>query len=102
VDGDRRSLIEDVAHFFRAPNPLNEKRTITICNGMYQRGTLGAVRALTDVRFRDRNEAHLRERFAGQRTFSIVTRVEVILGAAVTPDWTSSDDLLHEWPVSEA
>jgi hypothetical protein len=22
----------------------------------------------------------------------------VFLGAAVTPDWSSSDDLLHEWP----
>ncbi len=90
-------LIEDVAHFFRAPSPLNDKRTVTICNGMYQRGTLGAVRALTDARFRDRNERYLRERFAGEDTFSVISRVKVILGNVVTPDWTT-EDVLHEWP----
>lgn len=97
--GDREVLVEDVAHFFRAPSPLNEKRTLTICTGSYARGTLGAVRALTDVRFRDRNEAYLRTRFAGEDTFSIISRVQVFLGVAVTPDWSSSEDLLHEWPV---
>jgi transcriptional regulator with XRE-family HTH domain len=99
--GDTETLIQDVAHFFRAPSPLNDRRTITICNGMYQRGTLGAVRALTDARFRDRNEDYLRTRFAGVNTFSIISRVTVFLGAAVTPDWSSSEDLLHEWPVPE-
>jgi hypothetical protein len=100
--GKDKVLIEDVAHFFRAPSPLNDKRTVTICNGMYARGTLGAVRALTDERFRDRNENYLRTRFAGESTFSIISRVKVVLGTAVTPDWSSSEDLLHEWPVPEA
>jgi hypothetical protein len=100
--GKTEVLIEDVAHFFRAPSPLNDKRTISICNGSFQRGTYGAVRALTDARFRDRNENYLRTRFAGQTTFSIVSRAKVMLGDVVTPDWTSSDDLLHEWPVPEA
>jgi hypothetical protein len=100
--GDTEILDEDVAHFFRAPSPLNDKRTISICNGSFQRGTYGAVRALTDARFRDRNENYLRTRFAGQTTFSIVSRAKVILGDVVTPDWSSSDDLLHEWPVPEA
>lgn len=98
--GDDETLIEDVAHFFRAPSPLNEERTVTICNGNYGRGTLGAVRALTDKRFRNRNERYLRTRFAGQDTFSILSRVNVFLGEAVTPDWSSAEDLLHEWPVS--
>jgi len=92
-------LESDVTLFFRAPSPFNEKRTISICNGMYGYGTLGAVRALTDARFRDRNENYLRTRFAGITTFSIISRVMVLPGAAVTPDWTSSDDLLHEWSV---
>jgi len=97
---DREYLDEDVAHFFRAPSPLNDKRTVTICNGMYQRGTLGAVRALTDARFRHRNEKYLRRRFPDEGTFSVLCRVKVFRGAAVTPDWsTSSEDLLHEWPV---
>jgi transcriptional regulator with XRE-family HTH domain len=100
--GDTEILDEDVAHFFRAPSPLNDKRTITICNGSFQRGTYAAVRALTDARFRDRNENHLRTRFAGETTFSIICRAKVILGDLVTPDWSSSEDVLHEWPVPEA
>lgn len=99
--GDDDLLIEDVAHFFRAPSPFNDKRTVTICNGMYARGTFGAVRALTDGRFRDRNNNYLRTRFADTDTFSIISSVKVILGAAVTPDWTNSDELLHEWRPSE-
>jgi hypothetical protein len=99
--GDKEVLVADVAHFFRSVSPLNDKRTITICNGNYQRGTLGAVRALTDPRFRDRNEAHLRARFAGD-TYSILSRVTVFQGSAVTPDWTNDDEVLHEWPVREA
>jgi hypothetical protein len=98
--GQRWILEEDVAHFYRSPNPFNRKRTVSICNGMYSRGTLGAVRALTDARFRDRNNAYVLERFAGHDTFSIISRVQVLMGSVVTPDWTSPDFLLHEWPVT--
>jgi transcriptional regulator with XRE-family HTH domain len=96
--GAKQELVADVAHFFRAPNPFNAKRTVSLCNGMYQRGTLGVVRALTDVRFRDRNEQYLRARFDVDGAFSIISRVNVVLGSAVTPDWTQSEDVLHEWP----
>lgn len=102
TEGGREILVEDVAHFFRAPSPLNEARTMTICNGMYARGVYGAVRALTDARFRERNETHLRERFAEEKTFSVISRVKVILGDTVTPDWSNPDDVLHEWPVHTA
>lgn len=47
VDSGGRPL-EDVAHFHRGVSPFNRERTVTICNGMYRRGTLSAVRALTD------------------------------------------------------
>jgi hypothetical protein len=94
----REVLIEDVAHFVRAANPLNGTRTVTICNGMHAGGTYGVVRALTDSRFRDRNAAYLRERFG--RTCSVLTRVRVVLGQAVTPDWSGGEDVLHEWPRS--
>ncbi|MGW6445752.1 helix-turn-helix domain-containing protein [Lentzea sp. NPDC055074] len=97
VEG-RRVLEEDVAHFYRAPNPFNRKRTVTICNGQFSRGTLGVVRALTDARFRDRNNAHLLGRFAGRDTFSIISRVLVLNKSVVTPDWTTPEILLHEWP----
>jgi transcriptional regulator with XRE-family HTH domain len=98
-EGDKEILVEDIALFYRAPSPLNDRRTVTFCNGQYQHGTLGAVRALTDPRFRDRNERYLRTRFAGENTFSILSRVKVFLGSAVAPDWSIPDDLLHEWPV---
>ncbi|WP_372666598.1 helix-turn-helix domain-containing protein [Amycolatopsis kentuckyensis] len=95
---DEGHLMEDVAHFYRGKSPFNRKRTVTVCNGMYGRGTLGAVRALTDIRFRDRNEAYLRERFGDAEAFSIISRVPVVQGQGLTPDWTIAANRLHEWP----
>jgi transcriptional regulator with XRE-family HTH domain len=91
------TLQEDVALFARAVSPFNRKRTITICSGMYGRGTYGAVRALTDVRFRDRNADHLRSQFGDRETYCVVSRVPVVLGVTVTPDWTSGKHTLFEW-----
>ena len=93
-----RVVLKDVAQFLRAVNPFNEERTVTVCNGMHQSGTLGVVRALTDERFRDGNEQYLRERFADEPTFSVVTRVRVVNGAVRTPDWSMPNVVLHEWP----
>jgi transcriptional regulator with XRE-family HTH domain len=95
---DSGQLVADVAHFYRGLNPFNAKRTVTICNGMYGRGTLGAVRALTDARFRDRNETYVKQRFADADTFSIIVRVSVLMGQLLTPDWTVPETRLHEWP----
>ncbi|MET7425365.1 helix-turn-helix transcriptional regulator [Dactylosporangium sp. NPDC005555] len=97
VDGQ---LVEDVAHFHRAPNPYNRLRTVTIFNGMFGRGTYGAVRSLTDVRFRDRNGGYLATRFASRDTFSILTSVQIVRGEVLTPDWTDPGTRLHEWPES--
>jgi hypothetical protein len=97
TEDGREVLVEDVAHFFRARSPFNDKRTVTVCNGMYARGVYGVVRALTDKRFRDRNESYLRKRFDGDRPFSIVSRVKVVFGKTVTPDWNDGKDVLHEW-----
>lgn len=98
--GKQQVLEEDVAHFYRSRNPFNRRRTVTICNGMYSRGVLGAVRALTDTRFRERNTAYVRSRLAEHDTFSIISRVQVLpQGTVATPDWTSPEYLLHEWPV---
>lgn len=91
-------LLEDVAHFYRGVSPFNRKRTLTVCNGMYSCGTLGAVRALTDVRFRDRNRDYLQSRFGNAEYFSIVSRVPVIAGRGLTPDWTMPENRLYEWP----
>lgn len=94
------TLVEDIALFYHGVNPLNRKRTVTVCNGMYGRGTLGAVRALTDPRFRDRNQAHLDARFASVDSFSIISRVPIFNNQGLTPDWTLEKHRLHEWPES--
>jgi hypothetical protein len=96
--GGRQELVEDVAHFYRGASPYNKKRTVTIFNGMFSRGTLGAVRALTDAKFRDRNEGHVAGRLATWHTVSVVTRVRIFGGQVVTPDWTEADTCLHELP----
>lgn len=98
-NGDRVILREDVALFARAVNPFNRKRSITICNGMYARGTYGAVRALTDIRFRDRNAEYLQSRFGDSDSYCILMRVPIVNGATLTPDWTDGDNFtLFEWP----
>ena len=89
-------LREDVALFARAVSPFNTARTVTICNGMYGRGTYGVVRALTDSRLRERNAAYLRSRFGSSGTYCVLTRVPIVDGATLTPDWTG-DSTLFEW-----
>jgi transcriptional regulator with XRE-family HTH domain len=95
--GKGKTLLEDVAQFVRGPNPFNRRRTVTICNGMYGQGTYGAIRALTDARFRDRNGAHVSTRFPEGKTYSLLFRVAIVESMAVTPDWTAPGTVLHEW-----
>jgi transcriptional regulator with XRE-family HTH domain len=90
-------LVEDVALFARAISPWNRRRTVTICNGMYGRGSYGVVRALTDARFRDRNAAYLQSRFGDSDAYCILTRVPIVDGATLTPDWTTGEYTLFEW-----
>ena len=95
--GEQSTLREDVALFARAVNPYNRERSVTICCGMYGRGTYGAVRALTDARFRDRNAEYLRAQFGDADTYCVLTRVPVVNGVTVTPDWTTDEYRLFEW-----
>lgn len=95
--GGKKILREDVALFARAVNPFNRLRTVTICNGMYASGTFGAVRALTDKRFRDRNTSYAKEKFGEREDFCILTKVRVERGVPVTPDWTLPENRLFEW-----
>jgi hypothetical protein len=95
--GGRTILREDVALFARAVNPFNQKRFVIICNGMYGRGVYGAVRALTDERFRDRNAEYIRDRYATSEAFCLLTRVSVVDTFTVTPDWTLPETRLFEW-----
>jgi transcriptional regulator with XRE-family HTH domain len=95
---DGRRLREDVAHFLRAPNPFNTERTITFFGGMYCRGGLGVVKALTDPKLNERNADYLARRFGRAPTYSIVCRVPIFMQEVVVPDWTRPDNRLHEWP----
>jgi len=94
---EQGDLLEDVALFARAVNPYNRERTVTICSGMYGRGTYGAVRALTDARLRARNAGYLRDRFGDSDTYCVLTRVRVENKVTVTPDWTIDEYKLFEW-----
>ncbi|MFI5692163.1 hypothetical protein ACIA58_10015 [Kribbella sp. NPDC051586] len=95
-----RELVEDVALLARLRNPFNHSRTITICNGVYSRGVLGAVRTLTDNAVRERNEAYLANRFPGG-IFGLLLRVPVINGEAITPDLEIPENRLYEWSPEE-
>jgi hypothetical protein len=99
--GGRKILREDVALFARAVSPFNQERFLTICNGMYGRGVYGAVRALTDERFRDRNMEYIQSRFATSDAFCILTRVTVENTVTLTPDWTLPETRLFEWSRSQ-
>jgi hypothetical protein len=100
-ESDGRSILrEDVALFARAPSPFNRKRYVMICNGMFGSGTYGAVRALTDALFRDRNAEYLRGTFGDSDAFCILSRVTIENGNALTPDWTLPDTRLFEWSSS--
>jgi transcriptional regulator with XRE-family HTH domain len=61
VEHGQPVLEYDVALLLRAKNPMNLSATVTICTGVFSRGTYGAVRALTDANLRQMNEKYLSE-----------------------------------------
>lgn len=94
-----RELEEDVGLLVRVANPFNSTKTLTLCNGIHGRGVLGAVRALTDERIRDANEAFLATRFP-KGEYALLLRVPVFHGAVLSPDLISPDNILYAWPSS--
>lgn len=90
-------LVEDVGLLVRMPNPLNSNRTLTMCNGIYSRGVLAAVRTLTDKRLRESNERYIARHFSGEQQFGILMRVQVIEGVAMTPDFNTDGTVLYQW-----
>ncbi len=98
-DDPTLGVVEDVGLLVRMRNPNNSATTLTICNGVFSRGVLGAVRSLTDQQLRDQNEAYLASRFADASQFGVVMRVPVLRGNVATPDLTNPDIRLYEWAV---
>jgi transcriptional regulator with XRE-family HTH domain len=86
---DVKQLEYDVGLFARSPNPANPDATLTLCQGIFSRGTYGLVRMFTDVLHRHANEAALAEIHSGfgeQRLEWLLVRVPVALGNTVTPN----------------
>jgi hypothetical protein len=98
LEGDPAlGLIEDVALFARMPNPNVPQRTLTVCNGVFSRGVLGAVRILTDAQLRDANEAYLRSRFGDRPEYGLLLRVPVFGREISTPDLSNDYHRLYAW-----
>jgi transcriptional regulator with XRE-family HTH domain len=98
ADESESDLVEDLGLLIRIPNPYNQGRSMTMCNGIFSRGVLGAVRCLTDARLRASNEGYISRRFGGAKEFGILMRVSVFNGQVVTPDLTNPTTPLLEWP----
>jgi transcriptional regulator with XRE-family HTH domain len=92
-------LASDVALIVRRPNPLNPAAKITILSGVFSRGTYGAVRTFTDVRFRSRNEQWL-SKAIDPEDFWVLVQVPVFAGETVTPDLGRASQRLRVWSVA--
>ncbi|HEY7103412.1 MAG TPA: hypothetical protein VH573_17385 [Mycobacteriales bacterium] len=102
LEGDPAlGLIEDVALFARMRNPNFPQRTLTVCNGVFSRGVLGAVRILTDAQLREPNEAYLHERFGDRPEYGLLLRVPVFGREISTPDLSNDYHRLYVWTGSE-
>ncbi len=94
----KQGLLEDVGLLARAPNPYHSSRTLTVFNGVFSRGVLGAVRTLTDDKLRKPNEQHIKNHFAPADRFAILMRVTLRFGKVQTPDLQNARTRLYEWP----
>ena len=86
---DLPQLEYDIGLFARSPNPANPSTTLTLCQGIFSRGTFGLVRMFTDAAHRDANEAQLAALdpdFGTNRLEWLLVRVPVALGNTVTPN----------------
>jgi transcriptional regulator with XRE-family HTH domain len=93
-------VVEDVGLIARMRSPFDPTHTLTVLSGVFTRGVYGAVRCLTDRRFRPRNEEYLRGRFSGMTGFGLLMRVAVIDHATVTPDLTVESNRLCEFEMT--
>jgi transcriptional regulator with XRE-family HTH domain len=94
--GDGKELLADVAYVARLRNPFKIDRTLTICNGIFSRGVLGAVRCLTDPGVREENEKYLADRFPDGE-FAMLLRVQVVDNKTLAPDLQDPAARLYEW-----
>lgn len=67
----------DVGLLLRRPNPMNTAATITLCAGIFSRGTYGVARSLTDLHLRRANEDFV-DRAFGLADFWLLMRIPVL------------------------
>jgi transcriptional regulator with XRE-family HTH domain len=89
---DGHPMLEyDVALLARQPNEMNLTTTVTICSGLFSRGTYGAVRAFTDPLLGQQNQQQLASMVDPNR-FWLLMYVPVFAGRdgleTLTPDLT--------------
>ncbi len=94
--GEGEELVADVAYLARLRNPFNVSHTLTICNGIFSYGVLGAVRCLTDPDVKDANEKYLADRFPDGE-FAMLIRVPVVANVTLSPDLQNPAARLYEW-----
>jgi hypothetical protein len=98
--GEGKELTSDVGFVARLRNPFKLNRTLTICNGIFSRGVVGAVRCLTDKSVRDENERYIADRFpAGE--FALLIRIRVVANETLSPDLQDPTSILYEWSPSQ-
>ena len=90
-------VIEDVGLFYRAQNPFNTARTLTLCSGVFTRGVYGAVRILTDLGLREKNQQILRDMFGDDGTFGLLVGVPIWDHATITPDLQNPKTVQFSW-----
>jgi hypothetical protein len=91
-------LLEDVGMLARLPNPYNELRTLSYCNGIHSRGVLGAVRCLTNPAVREDNEDYIRSTFPDPENFVLLMKVQVLGDQTFSPSLRSPGTVLFRWP----
>lgn len=87
---DGHPMLEyDVGLLARQPNEMNLATTVTVCSGIFSRGTFGVVRSVTDPQMRDQNLAQLGE-LVDEHHFWLLMFVPVFVGGegltTLTPD----------------
>ena len=103
--GGYPQLEYDVGLLLRRPNPMNVAATLTLCSGVFTRGTYGVVRCLTDAQLRRMNEEYIAEAY-GLDDFWMLMRVPVLqtrLGAkTITPDLNRAFHVLRGTGAAQA
>lgn len=89
--GGEPILEYDVGLLARQPNEMNLEATVTVCSGIFSRGTFGVVRSVTDPQMREQNLAQLAEILDLSR-FWILMYIPIFGGreglTTLTPDLT--------------